>query len=154
MVYNNIMNTIHHITAGAIIYNLDLESIYLIHKKSRDEYALPKGHIEDGETDFDCAKRECLEETGLSGIMFISSNPCFTDTFTFDKDDTHNIKTVSFYSAIALDPKSKITKEMQDEDLEIVLVEKEKAIDLLSFPNLKEAVKKSYDEVRTHYANQ
>jgi bis(5'-nucleosidyl)-tetraphosphatase len=33
--------------------------------KHRDRYDLPKGHVEPGESDLECALRETTEETGI-----------------------------------------------------------------------------------------
>lgn len=39
--------------------------VYLIHRPRYDDWSLPKGHIERGETPEQAAVRETLEETGL-----------------------------------------------------------------------------------------
>jgi bis(5'-nucleosidyl)-tetraphosphatase len=36
--------------------------------KHRDRYDLPKGHVEPGESDLECALREMTEETGIPAI--------------------------------------------------------------------------------------
>jgi 8-oxo-dGTP pyrophosphatase MutT (NUDIX family) len=61
--------------AGIIIYrhrkiNMQIEFLGLaateyFAKISKGIYDVPKGQINPGEIPFDCAKRECLEETGL-----------------------------------------------------------------------------------------
>jgi 8-oxo-dGTP pyrophosphatase MutT (NUDIX family) len=40
--------------------------ILLVHRPKYDDWSLPKGKCEDGETDHECALREVAEETGLS----------------------------------------------------------------------------------------
>jgi 8-oxo-dGTP diphosphatase len=40
--------------------------ILLVHRPKYDDWSLPKGKCEDGETDQECALREVAEETGLS----------------------------------------------------------------------------------------
>jgi 8-oxo-dGTP pyrophosphatase MutT (NUDIX family) len=42
----------------------DLE-VLLVHRPRYDDWSLPKGKCEKGETDEDCARREVAEETGL-----------------------------------------------------------------------------------------
>jgi 8-oxo-dGTP diphosphatase len=39
--------------------------VLLVHRPRYDDWSIPKGKRDDGETDEDCARREVLEETGL-----------------------------------------------------------------------------------------
>jgi 8-oxo-dGTP diphosphatase len=39
--------------------------VLLVHRPKYDDWTLPKGKADDGETDEDCARREVEEETGL-----------------------------------------------------------------------------------------
>ena len=39
--------------------------VLLVHRPRYDDWSLPKGKLEDGESAFDAARREVLEETGL-----------------------------------------------------------------------------------------
>jgi 8-oxo-dGTP diphosphatase len=39
--------------------------VLLVHRPRYDDWSLPKGKCEEGETDEDCARREVHEETGL-----------------------------------------------------------------------------------------
>jgi 8-oxo-dGTP diphosphatase len=41
-------------------------SVLLVHRPSYDDWTLPKGKAEEGESDEECALREVREETGLS----------------------------------------------------------------------------------------
>ncbi|WP_165423674.1 NUDIX hydrolase [Ktedonosporobacter rubrisoli] len=62
------------VSAGAIILR-EVEGKLKIalaqHQKSPDDWALPKGHVEPGETIEQTARREVYEETGLSNIQLI-----------------------------------------------------------------------------------
>jgi 8-oxo-dGTP diphosphatase len=49
--------------AGGIV--LDGGSVLLVHRPSYDDWTLPKGKLEPGESWEDAARREVLEETGL-----------------------------------------------------------------------------------------
>lgn len=58
--------------AGALLWRenhtLELE-VALIHRPKYDDWSLPKGKIEIGETALQCAYRELLEETGIRAIF-------------------------------------------------------------------------------------
>ena len=70
-VYLTLMNT-HtkkHVTcAGCIVYRSVTSSVEVLLIKPRydsHEWGIPKGHIDPGESIFDCAIRETYEETGI-----------------------------------------------------------------------------------------
>ena len=51
---------------GAVVYQIkDGQILYLIEFRKLGHVSLPKGHIEKGETPFQCALREIKEETNL-----------------------------------------------------------------------------------------
>lgn len=41
--------------------------VLVVHRPKYDDWDFPKGKLEDGETDLECALRETLEETGFTG---------------------------------------------------------------------------------------
>ena len=61
------------ISCGAVIFKLvnDAPLFLLVHSKSNGNWGFAKGHIEDGESEEETARREILEETGLARIEFI-----------------------------------------------------------------------------------
>jgi 8-oxo-dGTP pyrophosphatase MutT (NUDIX family) len=61
--------TRREISAGGVVYRLSGKAVevVLIQPKDRQAWALPKGLIERGESAESAARREVLEETGLSG---------------------------------------------------------------------------------------
>jgi ADP-ribose pyrophosphatase YjhB (NUDIX family) len=44
------MNMKTHVTAGGVLYDPRQKKVYMIYKKERDEWLLPKGHVEEGES--------------------------------------------------------------------------------------------------------
>ncbi len=58
--------------AGALLWRENSElkiEIALIHRPRYDDWSLPKGKIEEGETSLLCAYREVIEETGIIPIF-------------------------------------------------------------------------------------
>jgi 8-oxo-dGTP diphosphatase len=51
---------------GVVVRDLDgTAEVVLVHRPKYDDWTLPKGKAEDGESDEECALREVEEETGL-----------------------------------------------------------------------------------------
>ena len=68
-------------SAGAFIYRKEgTKILMLLLINHSGDIALPKGHIESGETDAIAAKREILEETGIKIREFL---PYFKDRYKY-----------------------------------------------------------------------
>ena len=61
--------TIYVECAGAIVFNNKKE--IAIVNQNHDSWSLPKGHIDQGESKLEAAKRELYEETGIKNANFI-----------------------------------------------------------------------------------
>jgi 8-oxo-dGTP pyrophosphatase MutT (NUDIX family) len=64
--------------AGIILFNTEKDKVLLVCSKHFENgeliWSLPKGHLEDGETNWQTAKRETYEETGLN-IDILEQDP-------------------------------------------------------------------------------
>ena len=131
-----------HFSAGGVLVNNQSE-IYLIHKISRDEWALPKGTIEKGEAILDAAIREIGEETGYKDISPLVKEPLKIDKYFMKHPSTgEDIDKTVYYFAFKLNNDlSTHTKEMDAEDLEGEWFAIEDAMRKLSFENMKDVVK-------------
>jgi 8-oxo-dGTP pyrophosphatase MutT (NUDIX family) len=91
---------------GALIGRLD--------RRGRLLWSLPKGHVEDGETEQQTAIREVHEETGIRGEVI---GKLGTIDFWFVADGRRVHKTVHHFLLLAVDPEGGL--ELSDEDIEV-----------------------------------
>jgi 8-oxo-dGTP pyrophosphatase MutT (NUDIX family) len=58
-------------SAGGVIFRRSAEGpLYLVIRDSYRNWGFPKGHVEEGESEVDAARREVGEETGLDHLVF------------------------------------------------------------------------------------
>ncbi|CAN5757433.1 hypothetical protein BH11PAT2_BH11PAT2_02430 [soil metagenome] len=71
-------------SAGGIVLG-DSGTIAMVLSKNSHSWLLPKGHIEEGESDEDAARREIAEETGLTNLELLDDLGEFTrDAISFE----------------------------------------------------------------------
>lgn len=58
-------------SAGAVVFSINSEPIYLILQYGSGHWDFPRGNVEKNEKEITAAKREILEETGLSDLEFV-----------------------------------------------------------------------------------
>ena len=132
-------------SAGAIVFIMEKEPIYLLLHYEAKHWDFPKGNIEKGETDQETVKREIEEETGIKDIEIIKDfKEKIQYYFKFEGELIN--KTVIFYLA-----KTK-TKEVKlsFEHIGSTWLPYDKAIEQLTFKNAKEILKKANDFLKTH----
>ncbi len=90
----------NHTSYGIIpIYKKDKEIfVCCVHNEKSDEWGLPKGTPEENETPFETAKRELVEETGITEFEIIGGKT-FAEKYSFEQDDITHQKQNIYYIA-------------------------------------------------------
>ncbi len=132
----------HEKSCGAIVYRRhhgNIEILLIKHINS-GHWSFPKGHVEQGETEVETAKREIMEETGVDVII----DPTFRETVQyFPRKDTQKI--VVYFIAKA---KNYDFTPQEDEIAEIKWVDIGHATAVLTYENDKSIVNKAKKAIR------
>jgi 8-oxo-dGTP pyrophosphatase MutT (NUDIX family) len=142
---NEIVNTMYFrgesvFSAGGVLLNRADQKVLLNYKKEIDEWLLPKGHIESGETIEAAAQREIFEETGYENkvrdILAVQVRP--------DKYNPEIEKIIFwFFSELTNDKKQEGTQE-KGEDYMGKWFTKEEALIKLNRAEYKKLVEKGF----------
>ena len=126
-------------SCGAVVYRkIGGEVRYLLIKNKRSaNWGFPKGHIENGETKEDTAKREVLEETGIH----INIIPGFVSTSEYTIQGKVE-KSVSIFVASTTDTQTKI---QQEEIEDYIWLNYTKAIKTLKFENDRSILERAHE---------
>lgn len=120
--------------AGALLWreNSDLKiEIALIHRPRYDDWSLPKGKVEEGETSLRCAFREVIEETGII--------PQFgRELGTVEYEEAAGLKRVKYWAARA--PRNHQDFEVNEEVDEIRWLSPDDALALATHQSDKEII--------------
>ncbi len=129
-------------STGGVLINGD-GKIFLTRKIERNEWSLPKGGQEDGESLIDTAKREIEEETGFRNIELVSDEQIGHNYFEFvnPKTGKRSGKNVYFYLFRIINDERIDTPEMVKEGFEGRWMDFDEALDLISFDAIKVVVK-------------
>ena len=123
-------------SCGAVVYKKEEEKIYfLIEEMKAGHYSIPKGHVENNETEIETALREIKEETNLE--VNLDSN--FREVVSYSPYKGC-IKEVVFFVAKA---KTFDMKEQLIEVTSLKWLEPVDAINILTFDSDKEVLKKA-----------
>ena len=124
-------------SCGAVVYKKEEEKIYfLIEEMKAGHYSIPKGHVENNETEIETALREIKEETNLE--VNLDSN--FREVVSYSPYEGC-IKDVVFFVAKA---KTFDMKEQLIEVTSLKWLEPVDAINILTFDSDKEVLKKAW----------
>ncbi|MFA7653598.1 MAG: M15 family metallopeptidase [Candidatus Magasanikbacteria bacterium] len=72
----NISKMLQEISAGGVVVNND--KVLVVFQDKTQTWALPKGHIDEGETPETAARREIYEEAGITDLIFIKELGSYT----------------------------------------------------------------------------
>ena len=123
-------------SCGAVVYKKEEEKIYfLIEEMKAGHYSIPKGHVENNETEIETALREIKEETNLE--VNLDSN--FREVVSYSPYEGCT-KDVVFFVAEA---KTFDMKEQLIEVTSLKWLEPVDAINILTFDSDKEVLKKA-----------
>ena len=127
-------------SAGIVVYNEEEgERKYLILHYSEKHWDLPKGHIEPGETLKQTAKRETLEETGLT----VEPQEGFEEIIVYNYTRNGNLmeKTVHFFTG-----KTKETKVIiSHEHIGYEWLNYDDAIEKVTYKTAKNVLRKAHE---------
>ena len=128
-------------SCGAVVYKIENgEKMFLIEHMKMGHYSLPKGHVEEDETEIETAKREILEETSLE-VLIDSS---FREVITYSPRED-SIKDVVYFIGKII---GVTMKNQESEDSEIYFLKFNEALDLLTYENDKNVLKKANDYIK------
>ena len=122
---------IYEKSCGAIVYtNVNGERLYLVEQMLGGHWGVPKGHVEENETEEETALREIKEEVGLDVII----DSGFRTVETYSPNDGF-IKDVVYFVAYS---KSMDTTMQAEEVRDIKWVKIKAATDLIEFQDMQE----------------
>lgn len=128
---------------GIIPVYKEEDKIYVcaVHNIKSDEWGLPKGSPEKGETSFETAKRELEEETGIVDFEIIGGK-IFSESYSFEQDGVVYDKENVYW--IASVDEMKVSEDIDSADMKWFEIDKAK--DVFSFDNISELL----DEVKEY----
>ena len=123
-------------SAGAILYTCkDGEIRYLLIRDFHGNWGFPKGHLENEETEIEAAEREIFEETGIKALI----DEDFRDELNYTMPNGIDKKSIYFLASY----EDQIPVKQEEEVQEIKLLDYEDTLDILTFENMKEVLRKA-----------
>ena len=127
-------------SCGAVVFTRQEGLIkYVIVQSKTGVYGFPKGHVEDGESEEETARREIFEETRLK-VDFIKGFRA-EDTYTFEINGKRIKKNVVYFLA---EYSAQAPIAQQSELNAVCLMDYESCIDSFQFENSKKILSDAY----------
>ncbi len=135
------------VSAGGIVFRRGPEEgpRFLLIRDSYDNWGFPKGHLEDGESPADAARRETAEETGLDQLVL--QGPIRVIDWHFRFRGRHIHKYCHFF--LFESPSGEACPQVAEGITDCQWRPLEEALDLLSYDNARGVLKRAGDMVRT-----
>ena len=132
-------------SCGAVVYTIEGDEIkYILVEEASGFFSLPKGHIEDGETEEETATREIKEEIGLE----LSLIPGFREVQEYDLLDRPDVKRqIVFFLASYKDLEPHIVR--PDEVKSIRINNLEDSLKLIEYDSLKSVLLAANDYIKS-----
>lgn len=110
--YHKIPGLPEEITAGGVVFRVEDGKVFiaLVAEGGKDRYVLPKGHVDEGEDLLTAARREIMEEAGITDLRpvgklgarerldFRKTEWKITHYFLFATDQVHTSPTDTSYA--------------------------------------------------------
>lgn len=131
-------------SAGGVVLNEKGE--VLVVNQNGTSWSLPKGHLEDGESNLDAAKREIYEESGINKLEFIEKLGNY-QRYKIGKDgkeDKLEKKTIHMF---LFKTKEEKLNPIDPENPTALWLNKEKVVEQLSHPKDKEFFREITKEI-------
>jgi 8-oxo-dGTP pyrophosphatase MutT (NUDIX family) len=120
----------------------------LVNSKNSGLWGFPKGHVKNGESELDTAKREILEETGISKVKFINDFR-LEDVYIIDRFCNIIEKHCVYFLAIALN--CCCLDFDKDEILKFSWFDLRQTLELLRFESQKKFINLAYNLINKKY---
>src|SRR5438093_7539694 len=134
-------------SAGGIVFRRlpDDGPRFLLIRDSYDNWGFPKGHLEDGESPAEAARRETAEETGLEQLVL--QGPIRVIDWHFRFRGRHIHKYCHFF--LFESPSGEACPQVAEGITDCQWCPLEEALNLLSYDNARGVLKRAGDMVRT-----
>ena len=127
--------------AGGVVINEYDEVIIVSQKGKVKTWSLPKGHVEEGETELETAKREIYEESGAKDLEFIKPLGTY-ERYSMDDETELKVRTFFFFKT-----HKQVLNPIDKENPEAIWVSKDKVSEILTHPKDKEFFLKILKEI-------
>ena len=132
-------------SCGAVVYKKENDKIlFLLEYQTNNHYSFPKGHIENNETEVECARREIKEETNLD----VKLDTNFRYVITYFLESKQVYKDAVYFVAT---PTSFDLKNQEGEIIECSWNTYDEVLEKLEYDNIKGVFLKAYKYIEKKY---